>query len=87
MEDENKQKENYSRGFGLGLFFKLSSWIVTPILGAVIIGRWLDKKYKTDPWLFLGAIAVAFIISVCGMIKDALAELKRIESEEGKKKK
>ncbi|MDO8240392.1 MAG: AtpZ/AtpI family protein [Candidatus Moranbacteria bacterium] len=86
MIEDNKQVKNYWKENGLSLFFKLSGWIVGPILLAVVVGKWLDKKYQTEPWLFLLSVGVAFAISVYGMIKDALAELKRIEAEEKNKK-
>ncbi len=85
MEGENNQNKSYWWGNGLRLFFKLSAWIAGPILLAVLIGRWLDEKYKTEPWLFLLSIGIAFAVSIYGMIKDALAELKRIDIEEKKK--
>ena len=86
MNQDNKQVKNYWKENGLSLFFKLSSWIVGPILLAVVVGKWLDKKYQTEPWLFLLSVGIAFAISVYGMIKDASAELKRIEIEEKNKK-
>jgi len=85
MKNENNQPESYWWGRGLSLFFRLSSWIVGPILVAVVIGKWLDRRYQTGPWLFLLAIGVAFVISTSGMIKDSLRELKRIDAEEKKK--
>ncbi|KKR21351.1 MAG: hypothetical protein UT50_C0009G0010 [Candidatus Moranbacteria bacterium GW2011_GWA2_39_41] len=86
MNKDNKQVKNYWKENGLSLFFRLSGWIVGPILLAVVVGKWLDKKYQTEPWLFLLSVGIAFAISVYGMIKDALAELKRIETEEKNKK-
>ena len=69
------------------LFIKLSGWIAGPIIIALFVGRWLDRKYHTDPWLFLLTVGVAFVVSMFGIVRDALVELKRIEKEEQAKKK
>jgi hypothetical protein len=51
------------------------------------VGRWLDRKYHTEPWLFLLTVGVAFVVSMFGIVRDALVELKRIDKEEKEKKK
>lgn len=61
------------------MFLKLSAWIATPIIIALFLGKWLDKKYNTAPWLFLLCIGIAFFISMIGLIKNTLAEYKKIE--------
>ncbi len=66
---------------GLILFSRLSSWIAVPVVLAVYLGKWLDQKYGTDPWLFLLLVGVAFGISSYGIIRDSLREMKRIEKE------
>jgi len=69
----------------LVLFVKLSGWIIGPVLVAIIVGQWLDRKYHTKPWLFLLAVGVAFILSMIGIIRDTVKEFKKIEKEAGKK--
>ncbi len=63
------------------LFSRLSGWIAVPVVLAVYLGKWLDLKYGTDPWLFLLSVGVAFGISSYGIIRDSLREMKRIEKE------
>jgi F0F1-type ATP synthase assembly protein I len=46
-----------------------------------MVGRWLDQKYNTEPWLFLTSVGVCFIISMFGLIRSALKEFKNIEKE------
>lgn len=72
---------------GLVLFAKLSGWIAGPILLGVFVGRWLDRKYGTDPWLFLASIGIAFLFSTIGIVRESLKEMKKIEREEEEKKK
>jgi F0F1-type ATP synthase assembly protein I len=71
---------------GLILFGKLSGWIAGPVLIGVFLGRWLDKKYGTDPWLFLTCVGLAFLLSSVGIIRDSIREINRIEEEEKRSK-
>jgi len=71
----------------LTVFARMSGWIFFPILAGFFLGRWLDGKFGTDPWLFLCVLGISFIISIVGIIKISLEEYKKIEIEEEKKKK
>ena len=66
---------------GMLLFFRLSGWIGVPVIAGVFIGKWLDRKYGTEPWLFLISVGVAFILSMFGIVRDALKAMKDIERE------
>ncbi len=68
------------------IFLKFSGWIVFPVLAGLFIGKWLDKKYDSEPWLFLCSMAAAFGISIFGLIKSVLSEYKEIEKDNEKKK-
>ncbi|PIP26086.1 MAG: hypothetical protein CO140_04085 [Candidatus Moranbacteria bacterium CG_4_9_14_3_um_filter_40_7] len=72
---------------GLILFSRLSVWIGGPILVAIFVGKYLDKKYNTQPWLFLLSVGIAFAISTFGIIRDSMRELKKIDEEEQMKNK
>lgn len=71
---------------GLVLFAKLSGWIIGPVLIGIIVGKWLDKKYNTAPWLFLLSVGIAFFLSMFGIIRDTIKEFKKIEREERNQK-
>lgn len=71
---------------GLLLFMRLSGWIAVPVIAAVFLGKWLDKKYDSEPWLFLVSVGVAFALSTFGIIHDSLKEMRRIEEESKKEK-
>lgn len=66
---------------GVRLFLELSGWIVGPILAGVYLGKWLDEKYNSEPWLFLLSVGVAFIITNIGIIRQSLKSMKKIEKE------
>lgn len=73
-------REKYS-GRVIGLLVNTTAWIVGPVFVGAFIGKMLDEKYQTEPWLFLASVGVCFLISMFGLIKNALREFKRIENE------
>ena len=71
---------------GMVLFVRLSGWIAGPIIVAVFLGKWLDKKYDTSPWIFLATVAFAFVISSIGIVREAKEMIDKIVEDEKKKK-
>jgi F0F1-type ATP synthase assembly protein I len=67
VQDNNKPTRSWWQP-AITLFGELSAWIAGPILIALFIGKWLDEKYQTKPWLFLGATGMAFIITNIGIV-------------------
>ncbi|MFA5359536.1 MAG: AtpZ/AtpI family protein [Patescibacteria group bacterium] len=61
------------------MFLKLSVWIAVPIIVALYLGEWLDKKYNSAPWIFLVCIGLAFTISMIGLVSNTIKELKKID--------
>ena len=61
------------------MFLKLSVWIAAPVIIALYLGKWLDKRYATEPWLFLASVGLAFLISLFGLIRNAAKEFKKLE--------
>ncbi|MDD5043355.1 MAG: AtpZ/AtpI family protein [Patescibacteria group bacterium] len=83
---ENKKPVNETAWWQphLVLFFELSGWIVVPIIAAVYLGRWLDVRYNSEPWLFLVSVGVAFVISMFGIVSKTIKSMNKI-TEENKK--
>lgn len=65
----------------LELFSKLSALIAIPIIIASFLGKWLDKRYNSEPWLFLACVGVSFIASTIGLVLITKAEYKKIAEE------
>ena len=84
MEDEKPKIPWWQPG--VVLFTRLSGWIAGPVLIGVFVGNWLDKKYDSAPWLFLLSVGLAFAISITGLVREAMKEMKRIEREDKAKK-
>jgi len=69
---------------GLILFSRLSGWIVGPIILALILGKWLDKKFQTEPWGLLATVGISFVVSMIGIVKEGMAAMKQAEKESTK---
>ncbi len=76
--EEKKNDKNYWVE-PLKMFFRLSAWIVFPVLLGVLLGKWLDNRYNSSPKWFLIVVGLSFVISMAGLVKDALKEYKNIE--------
>lgn len=61
------------------MFIKSSVWIAAPVIIALYLGKWLDKRYATDPWLFLASVGLAFAVSLFGLIRNTAREFKKLE--------
>jgi len=83
MEQKNKAQLFWQRR-GMKLFLNLSFWIVIPIIAAVVIGKYLDQKYNTSPWLFLLSMGIAFVFSMLILVFIGFNEFRRIEKENKK---
>lgn len=65
----------------LFLFAKVSGWISFPVIISLLIGKWLDRLFNTTPFFFLGVTAIAFLVSMYGLVKESRRAMKQIEYE------
>lgn len=63
------------------MFARMSAWIVAPVLIGTLLGRWLDRKFETEPLLFISTVGLAFLLSMFGLVKNVVSEYKKIEKE------
>jgi F0F1-type ATP synthase assembly protein I len=70
---------------GIVMFIKVSASIAIPIVLALYIGKYLDTKYDTAPWIFLIATGIAFIISLVSIWRNLTSYLHKLEQEEKNK--
>ena len=83
------EKDNFKAPWwqpSLVLFGKLSGWIAGPVILAVFLGKWLDRKFDTEPWLFLLSVGAAFMLSSFGIVRDAMREMEKIKKSAIKKR-
>ncbi len=87
MLDKNnnpKNSENFWLKPVLSSLGKLTGLVVVPVLLAVVVGKWLDERFGTEPWLFLLIIGVSFIFTMIALTRHTLNEFKKIEEESSK---
>ena len=70
----------------LEIFGEVSAWIAAPIIIALIAGKALDRKFESEPWIFLGLTAIAFLISIAGIWRILAKYIKNLEQELKEKK-
>ncbi len=80
MSPKNKNVDAWWRPalMMLGRFLGL---IIFPVLVGVMVGMYLDKKYNTEPWLFLASVGAAFVVSMIGLARNTLKEFRKIEKQ------
>jgi F0F1-type ATP synthase assembly protein I len=85
--NNKKQSDNEKAWWqpALVIFARSLGWIVAPVIFGSYLGRWLDKKYGTEPWLFISTVGFAFFISMFGLIKETAEQYKKIEKDSRKK--
>lgn len=84
LKDE-KSKELWWRP-AMIIFTQVTGWIAAPIIIALFVGKALDNKYGTEPWVFLSLTAIAFVISCLGIVRITIKYTKKIEKELKEKK-
>lgn len=75
----NRASKNDFWQVGLAVFGRISGWVAGPVIIALFLGRFLDARYSTKPWFFLGLTALAFVVSTVGIIREAGSYLRDIE--------
>lgn len=78
--------KNDTWSLALKIMARISGWIAFPVLIGVFLGKWLDIRFNTEPWLFLATVALSFVVSMYGLVKNAMKEFKKIEGEYAKNK-
>jgi F0F1-type ATP synthase assembly protein I len=81
-----KDKQNLNNGPwwkpGMQILSEVSSWIVIPIVLALIFGKMLDAHFGTKPIIFLIFAGLGFLITCFGIwkvMKDYMKKLKDTE--------
>lgn len=79
MITDDKKKINWRSAFEI--FTRVSSWVVIPIVVALTIGKALDARYGTEPWIFLSLTVVSFAISSFGIVRVVTKYIKEFTPE------
>ena len=85
---EEKKIENQAKWWkpAITMFAHVSTWVVVPIGVSLFVGKFLDKRFGTSPWIFLGLTIVAFTVSILGIAYISSKYIKVLEKEIKEKK-
>ena len=84
MVNNDKQKIDWKPA--MDIFGRVSTWVVVPIILALVAGKALDKHFGTDPWIFLGLTGVSFLFSSYGIVRVVNKYIKDISPDTEDKK-
>jgi len=70
-DDKKQKKESLLNSEYLQVFARVSAWIITPVIFSLIIGKYLDNKFDTTPWILCVSLATTFTLSMFMIIKIA----------------
>jgi F0F1-type ATP synthase assembly protein I len=80
--ENNKQNSNSGPWWkpGMQILSEVSTWIVVPIICALVFGKMLDAHFGTKPVIFLIFAGLGFLITCFGIWKVMKDYTKRLES-------
>lgn len=70
----------------LQIFSEITGLIVVPIVAALYLGKWLDKKYDSEPWFMVAMVCIGTIIAGIFVYRIAYKYIKETEKEARKVK-
>lgn len=73
-QHEQSKRAVWLRAFQLAL--ELGYTIAIPIVVFALVGRFLDKKLETSPWLLIAGILVSIVVSSVGVYLKAAKMMK-----------
>jgi len=73
---QNTMKNSDKQFSAVGLAWELGYTIAVPLVALALLGRWIDKKLGTSPWILLLGILVSIAISSWLVYKKTLDILK-----------
>jgi F0F1-type ATP synthase assembly protein I len=82
MDNDNKpKKQSLLNSEYLQVFAKVSVWIITPVIFSLIIGKFLDNKFHTTPWILGVSLALSFTVSMIAIVKIAKENMDRVDKD------
>ena len=78
-----KEAKPYFRD-ALIAFGRMSGWVAGPVVLSLFLGKWLDRVYGTEPYLFIALIGLGFFLSVFGILKETKRYIRTVEEKDKK---
>jgi F0F1-type ATP synthase assembly protein I len=81
MKEEKKNFNNTGPWWkpAMQILGDVSTWIVVPIVCALVFGKMLDAHYGTKPVIFLIFAGLGFLITCFGMYRAVKDYMKKIQ--------
>ncbi len=81
MENKGLQnKEAWWRPAAI-LFAQMSFWIAGPVIIALFVGKYFDKRFNSEPRIFILCIIIAFMVSAISIVRISKKYIKKLEIE------
>lgn len=71
------EKERQALWQALGFAWTLGYTIAIPLVVFALLGRLLDRRLGTEPWLLLAGILLSIIISSVALVKRSLSLIEK----------
>lgn len=84
---ENNQNPNNNGPWwkpGMQIMSEVSTWIIVPIVLALIFGKMLDAHFGTKPVIFLIFAGLGFLATCFGLLRVTKNYMKKLKDEEKK---
>lgn len=76
---EKSDKKNQETWSALSLAWQLGYSITIPLVVLALLGRLLDKKFGTSPWLLLSGVLLSLVVSTFTVYFKTIKILKETE--------
>ncbi|MFA5128649.1 MAG: AtpZ/AtpI family protein [Patescibacteria group bacterium] len=87
LETSQKTKEKSQVWYALSLAWQLGYSIAVPLVLLALLGRILDKRFDTSPWLLLAGVLLSLVISTFAVYFKTIKILGTADSEKVKSEK
>lgn len=77
---ENKSQQRNALFQAIGFAWQFGYTIVVPLVVFALVGRLLDRKLGTGPWLFLIGVLLSIAISSIALVSKAMKIMRTIDS-------
>jgi len=79
--EENQQNRTEGPWWreGVKLMSDVSTWVVVPIVSALVLGKFLDRRFDTEPVIFLTLAGFGFFVTCYGIWKIVKDYMKKLE--------
>ena len=91
LNDMNEGKPNLNNSSepwwkpGMQILSEVSTWIVAPIVLALVGGKALDNHFHTKPYLFFACVGLAFLVTAYGIVRAVRNYMKTLREIEKNK--